>query len=92
MKDNLPVVWRAEPHTPAKHAILKRYLDAWIPILLRQSRRVKREPRNLVYRWLCRAGRIRKRRAREPRYRSYHSIAALSRFSCADTVSLYRGR
>ena len=26
-------VWPIEPHTRAKHAILKRYLQAWIPIL-----------------------------------------------------------
>jgi len=25
--------WALEPHTSAKHAILRRYLDAWIPIL-----------------------------------------------------------
>ncbi|MFZ1937288.1 MAG: three-Cys-motif partner protein TcmP [Thermoguttaceae bacterium] len=49
MKDNLPVVWRAEPHTPAKHAILKRYLDAWIPILSRQSRRVKRANQEILF-------------------------------------------
>ena len=26
-------VWPLDPHTSAKHAILKRYLDAWLPIL-----------------------------------------------------------
>lgn len=41
MADKLPVVWPAEPHTLAKHAILKGYLDAWFPILSRQSRRVQ---------------------------------------------------
>jgi three-Cys-motif partner protein len=27
------VIWDLEPHTRAKHAILRRYLDAWLPIL-----------------------------------------------------------
>jgi three-Cys-motif partner protein len=27
------VTWQLEPHTRAKHAILRRYLDAWLPIL-----------------------------------------------------------
>ena len=27
------IVWDLEPHTQAKHEILKRYLEAWIPIL-----------------------------------------------------------
>ncbi|MFA5786481.1 MAG: three-Cys-motif partner protein TcmP [Actinomycetota bacterium] len=27
------VTWRAEPHTIAKHRILRAYLDAWIPIM-----------------------------------------------------------
>lgn len=27
------VLWDAEPHTRAKHEILRRYLDAWFPIL-----------------------------------------------------------
>ncbi len=26
-------IWAIEPHTQAKHAILKRYLQAWMPIL-----------------------------------------------------------
>ncbi len=26
-------IWEMEPHTEVKHAIFKRYLDAWIPIL-----------------------------------------------------------
>jgi three-Cys-motif partner protein len=39
MPDNLPVVWPADPHTFAKHAILERYLNAWFPILARRERR-----------------------------------------------------
>lgn len=34
------VVWNIEPHTEAKHAILKKYLDAWLPIMTNFSDRV----------------------------------------------------
>ena len=37
MPDNLPTIWSADPHTLAKHKILSRYLDAWIPILSRTN-------------------------------------------------------
>lgn len=33
MSDTLPTVWDAEPHTLAKHAILKSYFEAWAAIL-----------------------------------------------------------
>ena len=33
-------VWPLDPHTAAKHAILRRYLDAWIPIMSRYHGRV----------------------------------------------------
>ena len=33
MADTLPTVWEAEPHTLAKHGILKTYLEAWAAIL-----------------------------------------------------------
>jgi three-Cys-motif partner protein len=33
-------VWPLDPHTVAKHAILRRYLDAWIPIMSRYNGRV----------------------------------------------------
>ncbi|MGE3956437.1 MAG: three-Cys-motif partner protein TcmP [Vicinamibacterales bacterium] len=36
MSDTLPTVWEAEPHTLAKHGILKSYLDAWAAILSNQ--------------------------------------------------------
>ncbi|MFN7938338.1 MAG: three-Cys-motif partner protein TcmP [Bryobacteraceae bacterium] len=26
-------IWQIEPHTSAKHQILRKYLDAWLPIL-----------------------------------------------------------
>lgn len=48
MTDPLPTIWEIEPHTEAKHAILGRYLDAWFPILSRQShivgKRLGRQP------------------------------------------------
>ena len=34
------VVWERKPHTAAKHDILRRYLDAWFPILTRWNGRV----------------------------------------------------
>lgn len=33
-------IWEAEPHTIAKHAILRAYLEAWFPILSRWNTRV----------------------------------------------------
>ncbi len=33
-------LWEAPPHTLAKHDILRRYLQAWLPILLRRSKKV----------------------------------------------------
>lgn len=33
-------VWRIEPHTKAKHEILRYYLEAWFPILSRRSGRI----------------------------------------------------
>lgn len=34
------ITWEMEPHTEAKHAILKRYLDAWLPIITRWNGRI----------------------------------------------------
>jgi len=36
----LDTVWELEPHTEAKHIILRRYLQAWVPILTRWHGRV----------------------------------------------------
>jgi len=36
----LGTVWELDPHTAAKHAILRRYLQAWLPILSRRNERV----------------------------------------------------
>lgn len=33
-------IWKIEPHTEAKHAILRKYLDAWLPIITRWNGRV----------------------------------------------------
>lgn len=33
-------VWAREPHTEAKHIILRKYLDAWLPILTKYNERV----------------------------------------------------
>lgn len=35
-----PTVWPIEPHTQAKHRILRRYLDAWLPIMGRFNSRI----------------------------------------------------
>src|SRR5436309_1608833 len=32
--------WRIDPHTSAKHVILRRYLQAWLPIITRWNGRV----------------------------------------------------
>ncbi len=40
MKDSLPTVWPADQHTEAKHRILTAYLNAFMPILSRQSHKV----------------------------------------------------
>jgi three-Cys-motif partner protein len=46
MADTLPTTWAADPHTLAKHAILQRYLHAWLPILTRQTSALARQYRN----------------------------------------------
>ena len=40
MAKRLETVWDIEPHTAAKHEILKRYLGAWIPILSKGRDRI----------------------------------------------------
>jgi three-Cys-motif partner protein len=40
MAKHQPVVWGIEPHTVAKHGILRRYLQAWIPILSTRHKRL----------------------------------------------------
>jgi len=36
----LETLWAIEPHTEAKHKILRKYLDAWFPIFLAFNRRI----------------------------------------------------
>jgi len=43
MTDSLPTVWDAEPHTLVKHAILRRYLEAWLPILTQQANKIRKQ-------------------------------------------------
>src|SRR5438067_10017963 len=33
-------IWPIEPHTSAKHQILRKYLDAWLPILGAYNKRI----------------------------------------------------
>ena len=40
MSKKLPTVWELEPHTAKKHEILRRYFDAWLPIMSRWNGRV----------------------------------------------------
>ncbi len=40
MPSRLPTIWELEPHTRAKHEILRRYLQAWLPIITRWNGRV----------------------------------------------------
>jgi three-Cys-motif partner protein len=40
MPDRLPTVWDIDPHTKAKHFILKRHLGGWFPILSRWHGRI----------------------------------------------------
>ncbi|MFA6171020.1 MAG: three-Cys-motif partner protein TcmP [Patescibacteria group bacterium] len=35
-----PTIWKLEPHTEAKHKILQKYLNAWLPIITRWNGRV----------------------------------------------------
>jgi three-Cys-motif partner protein len=38
--NRLPTIWKIDSHTQAKHIILKKYLDAWLPIMTRWNGRV----------------------------------------------------
>src|SRR5664280_2317744 len=37
-----PVLWDLDPHTAAKHRVLRAYLDAWIPVMAQQALTVRR--------------------------------------------------
>jgi three-Cys-motif partner protein len=40
MAKPIPTVWKMEPHTAAKHQILKGYLSAWLPIMSKYNKRL----------------------------------------------------
>jgi three-Cys-motif partner protein len=40
MAKGISTTWPIEPHTEAKHAILRKYMDAWLPIITRWNGRV----------------------------------------------------
>lgn len=40
MLDNKPTIWELQPHTLAKHIILKNYLRAWFPIMGKGNSRI----------------------------------------------------
>lgn len=49
MSDPKATIYEADPHTQAKHRILKAYLERWLPILDRQAQLVKRGKQRLLY-------------------------------------------
>lgn len=49
MVDDLPTVWQAQAHTLAKHEILKKYLEAWMPIVTHQVAARPREAPYILY-------------------------------------------
>jgi len=40
MSKIISTIWDIEPHTEAKHEILRKYLDAWLPIITRWNERI----------------------------------------------------
>ena len=36
-----PVLWNLDPHTAAKHRVLRSYIDAWIPVMAQQALNVR---------------------------------------------------
>lgn len=48
-RDDTPTVWEATPHTLAKHAILREYLKAWMPILSRQLSGQKKGAKKVLF-------------------------------------------
>ncbi len=49
MPDSLPTIWHAEPHTFAKHRILKTYLEAWAPILSNYLKKIRSRKKYLLF-------------------------------------------
>lgn len=58
-----PVRWEREPHTAAKHRVLRAYIDGWIPVMarltLKQQERLRGEPRVLLVDGFAGPGRYR---------------------------------
>jgi three-Cys-motif partner protein len=40
MAKYIPTVWKLDPHTQAKHIILRRYLQGWYPVITKGQKRV----------------------------------------------------
>ncbi|HKW32565.1 MAG TPA: hypothetical protein VJN92_06145 [Candidatus Acidoferrum sp.] len=40
MAKKLETIWRIDPHTQSKHTILRRYWEAWLPIMTKYNQRV----------------------------------------------------
>ncbi len=40
MSKSLGTIWNLDPHTAKKHEILRRYFEAWLPIMARWNGRV----------------------------------------------------
>ena len=40
MAKKLETVWQIDPHTQSKHTILRRYWEAWLPIMTKYNQRV----------------------------------------------------
>jgi three-Cys-motif partner protein len=36
-----PILWDRDPHTAAKHRVLRSYLDGWIPVMAQQALRMR---------------------------------------------------
>lgn len=49
MDDSLPTVWEGTAHTFAKHQILQAYLNAWMPIMSRQSQSLGLSEKELLF-------------------------------------------
>ena len=49
MPDSKDTIYDADPHTRAKHQILREYLKRWLPILANQSRIIGRTDGRLLY-------------------------------------------
>ena len=51
MSKILETVWHLEPHTAKKHEILRRYFQAWLPILGQTNGRLLSRVRGRQFLW-----------------------------------------